>query len=295
MGADTLLIPLDTHLLPAMIHLQPPVPEVEFYNLDTVMVRGKQAAEISPAQIPHLRPSVFSITEHKGHAPDPVRSPVDPFSRSFTGSVLLLIFLLIVVLRWLAPRKAVQYLMAVFSQKSFQKFMAEEEPSWLPPMPLLLGAVSLLTGAALSAVWLDPSGFSSPFFYFLTGTGIILAAYLLPILRAAALRVLGGVLRIQDYSRLHINFSYLSQVLFAFLLVPVFLCYALGLGPRGTWMAMAVTAAFLVVFFYHFFRLLWQFRSAGWFSVLNFFLYFCTLEIVPLLLLYKCYRIMEWE
>jgi hypothetical protein len=200
---------------------------------------------------------------------------------------VLVLLGLIAALKRLVPRKSGQYLLALFSHKQFMKFMTEEEPTWLPPMPVFLISASVLIGGTATLVFLQTGMFSHPLLYVAAGTGLIAGMMVLPVLRSAAVEVLGAIFRIRDYTRLHANFSYQSLVFMALLLLPVFLAAALGWLPDLQWAARALVACFAMTLFYHFLRLLWQMRSERWIFLFYFFLYFCSLEILPLLLVYK--------
>lgn len=286
--ADTLTLQLDTHLLPAWHFRYDYTASPFVFNTDSALVhRDADMIARKNHLIPGLRPSIFRGSEYKTVSGIPQTSPSSPLVKNFTGGILFLVFVLIVVIRLSNSKKIISYLSGLVSLKQFGKFLDQEEAGWLPPMPLTLIVASMIIGATAADVFVPRDLLSDKWYFILFSSLVTLAAFVLPVLKATGAQLVGSILKITPYTSVHANFSYTGQVLYSILLLPLFFTYALG----GEWLAewgfhyMAVTYGVLLV--YHFIRMGIYISSEGAFPFFNFILYFCTLEILPLLLLYK--------
>lgn len=287
-ATDTLS--LDTHLLPAQVDIALQPPSIFYFQVDSALAAMRREGVMAYGEndsLPVVHPSLVQNTSYRPADASAWPLQTDHTPQSFAGILVIMLLALAAILRRWVPRRSGQYLLALFSQKQFNKFMAEEEPSWWPPMPLFLLSSALLIGGTVTLAFLRTDMFAHPVWYALTGTGFIAAMMALPVIRSAMAELLGAIFRLRGYTRLHANYSYLTLVFLGLLLLPVFLASSLGWLPDVQWAARGAIVCFIMALSYHFLRLLWQMRSEGLISLFYFFLYFCSLEILPLLLVYK--------
>lgn len=280
---------LDTGLLPCWKFVFNDNQSPFVYHIDSSLVHAKNDSLLKANHIiPGLRKSIFTILEYK---------PVDRFPQSYfrrdeltilSGIIFLLSFVFFVILFRISGRKLIDYIKASYSLKFFNKMIAEDEPSWFPPMPVTL----FVSGAILGNVGI--------YLYFLNFSQIkidqlliffVVSLFSLPvliILRSGIFQILGSILKINQFTKVHANFAYLSLVGLSLLFLPIFITLTLysELIPLDL-IAKTISLLLVLYYAYYFLRILWYVRGEGRFYILNFFLYFCTLEILPILFIYK--------
>ncbi|MFA6275251.1 MAG: DUF4271 domain-containing protein [Pedobacter sp.] len=122
------------------------------------------------------------------------------------------------------------------------------------------------------------------FQFFVTISIAIIVLYVLKIL---LLRVLGYIFNIQKPVNEYISILYLSYFNASLLFTPLVIAFALSPLKHGSFYIATAIVLILVIFVFQFIRAGVNILSHYRFSKVYLFLYFCTLEICPILILIK--------
>ncbi len=124
----------------------------------------------------------------------------------------------------------------------------------------------------------------SGFQFFLTASTLIIFLYAFKII---LLRVLGFVFNVQKPVSEYISILYLSYFNTGLLFIPLVIAFALSPLKYGSVYIIIAIIFLLVIFAFQFIRASINILSNYRFSKVYLFLYFCTLEICPILILVK--------
>jgi hypothetical protein len=122
------------------------------------------------------------------------------------------------------------------------------------------------------------------FQFFLTASALIIVLYALKIV---LLRLLGFIFNIQKPVSEYISILYLSYFNTALLFIPLVIAFALSPLKYGSFYIAIAIILLIIIFVFQFIRASINILSNYRFSKVYLFLYFCTLEICPILILIK--------
>jgi hypothetical protein len=122
------------------------------------------------------------------------------------------------------------------------------------------------------------------FQFFLTVSGLIIVLYTLKIV---LLRVLGFIFNIQKPVGEYVSILYLSYFNTSLLFIPLVIAFALSPLKYGSFYIIIAIILLVIIFVFQFIRAGVNILSNYRFSKVYLFLYFCTLEICPILILIK--------
>lgn len=122
------------------------------------------------------------------------------------------------------------------------------------------------------------------FQFYLTISVLIIALYTLKII---LLRLLGYIFNVQKPVNEYISILYLSYFNASLLFIPLVIAFALSPLKYGTFYIAIATILLAIIFVFQFIRAGINILSHYRFSKVYLFLYFCTLEICPILILIK--------
>ncbi len=193
--------------------------------------------------------------------------------------VLLFSFVLIALLKLLKPKQLVGYSIAFFSPGFFQK-KAEEFISIFTPFKLTLFAfsiimISLVFHSSFSDLFFENQGFQ-PFLKTLAAIfGYILIKYFIDIF-------LANVLALKE------NVNYFLQLKYGYLFTVCLLIFPiLILNKYAIKSGYFLLSSFIILLIFRTLLILFNNKRLILGKLFYFILYFCTLEIAPLLILYK--------
>lgn len=122
------------------------------------------------------------------------------------------------------------------------------------------------------------------FTFFVTISVIVILLYLLKIV---CLRFIGFVFDVQRALHQYVSILYLSYFNTSLLFVPIIIAFALSAKEYGSGYIFLGISALILIFVFQFIRAAINILSQYRFPKLYLFLYFCTLEICPILILIK--------
>ena len=122
------------------------------------------------------------------------------------------------------------------------------------------------------------------FTFFITISVIVIFLYLLKIV---CLRFIGFVFDVQRALHQYVSILYLSYFNTSLLFVPIIIAFALSAKKYGAGYVYLGVLALILIFVFQFIRAAINILSQYRFPKLYLFLYFCTLEICPILILIK--------
>ncbi|UPT67433.1 MAG: DUF4271 domain-containing protein [Sphingobacteriales bacterium JAD_PAG50586_3] len=201
---------------------------------------------------------------------------------------LIGIFVLLLLTRRLNPKKLVTYLSAIYNRRA-QNELFEEENLLSSPFSLILFVAFCLTASlfTIKAIGLTPSNVIQEYGAFATFgifSVILLVVYTFKIL---FIQFIGSVFNIYPVARQYAFNVYLLNNILGLLLIPlVAIAYYSG-GPADTWAVYAGIVLFIVFFVLRFLKSLSIEGIISPFNLMYLFLYLCTLEILPLLVVVK--------
>jgi len=122
------------------------------------------------------------------------------------------------------------------------------------------------------------------FTFFVTISIIVIFLYLLKIV---FLRIIGFVFDVQRALHQYISILYLSYFNTSLLFIPIIIAFALSAKQYGSGYIFLGISVLILIFVFQFIRAAINILSQYRFPKLYLFLYFCTLEICPILILIK--------
>lgn len=234
-------------------------------------------------------PSAWKPMEYVAENADPVSADHD-FAIPVGVSVSLIVgFVLLALMLANAGGAFWRYLKTMFSRPALEDYVVEEYRGWLPPSFLLFSGLNVIMTAFTMAYMIDEGVYDEPWVAAGDALLILLLLHLLPILRSLVIRLLGSIFRMNRYASAHIVVSYNSQALLGTLLLPLVLIYFYGTEEWKNHILLASFIALIVILLYHLMRMFSLPGRKRFVYVVYNILYLCTLEIVPLLILYKAF------
>ncbi|MCX7744376.1 MAG: DUF4271 domain-containing protein [Flavobacteriales bacterium] len=259
-----------------------------YFDLDaaiqrTSFVAGNQSANDS---LIHYVPSLFEKSVWKALCFNPILVENNKVLSIFLGILLIISLTLIVIIKLNTANKISQLITSSFRPNNFRRFVEEYQPGWGP----LVFTAYLLSSLIISAVIISRV---FPFLGYSDGlkigisSSLMLAIIFIPLLRSLIIAVWGWIFSTRQLAMFHVQFSYVTQLFVAIFLTPFFLNDALKLGLE-TWLhPLMIGVGLGGIWLYQLIRIWMHGNPNGLFSVFYLFVYLCTLEIVPLLLIIR--------
>jgi hypothetical protein len=293
LGLDTIW--LDVDALPAKTFNPVDTPELVLFHVDSAIAHQVNWANVDTFALHRmerrdtvLEKSFLNTTYHTpGKDGTPELSSQPGRQLVLSATVLLILFVSLSVIFTTSKNRIVRYFLSLFNKRKFKEYFVEENPRLLPTMPLMYLLQSMLVGSVVS-VWLMSQMQVSGSWQFVGITLIVMLVYaLLPLLRNGLIMLLGNVFMIEQDARKHVFISYLSHTLLFMLVIPLALQLAINIPVLNPYFNMALYTCFGLAMAYQLVKLIQNTPLPDIGALLYIFLYFCTLEILPLFLIYK--------
>ncbi len=259
-----------------------------YFDLDSAIQRTafnpiNQSADTS---VIRLVPSIFEKSKWKATWGEPLVVEQNNLLSYFLGTLVIISLVLIVLIKLNSASKISQLIRSSFRPKNFRRFIEEYQPGWMPPVfRAYLLSLIIISGVIISQVF--------PLLRFSYGVKIgvsialILLIVLIPLLRSFIIAVWGWIFSTRQLAMFHVQFSYVTQLFAAAFLTPFFLNDALKLGIESSLYPIIIGVGLGGIWIYQLVRIWMQGSGSSLFSVFYLFVYLCTLEIVPLLLIIR--------
>ncbi len=230
--------------------------------------------------------SMIQTTSFKSEISSPQVKESSNTGKYFLSAWIIMLLITIVVIRLNSWTKFKEMIKSGLYHQPFRRFLAEYQPGWFPPVTsLYFACVFILSGYILS-VWLKDH--TDSLTYMIAGSFIVFfISFIVPILRTFMIYLWGWTFDHKSLSLYHAHISYLSLLAFSFLVLPFFLDQSLGLGLSNYISISSWVYPALLVLLWQMVRIFLQANISSFFSGLYIFIYLCTLEIVPIVLIYK--------
>lgn len=285
---------LDINALPAKTFNPLDTPELVLFNVDSAIAHQVNWAGVDTFALHKIgsRDTVFEesflntyYTKGKTGIPENTSQPKSQFILS--ASVILIVFACFAIIFTTSKNRIVRYFLSIFNTRRFKEYFAEEAPRLLPTMPVLYLVQSILVGSVLSIWLLSQINISNPIG--LVGvTGLVILGYaLIPLIRNGLIMVLGNIFMINSDARKHVFISYLSHSLLFMLLIPLAIVTAIQVPVLHQFFNITLYVCLALTMGYQLIKLIQNTSLPDVGALLYIFLYFCTLEILPLFLIYK--------
>lgn len=288
-GIDTIWVNLDA--LPAKTK-NPIVPKpMVFFNIDSAIVHQSIWGKINPEEVETKvqteYKTYFQTTPAANKTGRIINSSLPFFDLSFSGILLLLVFVFITLLYKTSNQKINFFLSGMFNHIRFKEYFSQETIQFYPNTLLFYLLQSILVGGVLHRILLSQYSFYSNIHYWQLGLLVILCYFLVPIIRNATLLLIGNIFQIRNDIQKHIYINYLTHTLLFFVCIPFAIYYSLNIVIPYIPVEIIFYVCIGVVLMYQFFKLIQnvQIKTVG--SIIYIFLYFCTLELIPLILVAK--------
>lgn len=229
------------------------------------------------------------ITTREGAAPlKPVVRP-DNF-QPWVSAVIFLAFLVLVILRVFDWRRMRQLLSGI-TRISAVSMYYREEYALTNRISILLTLNFLLCGALfitqLVRVYAGDALPVQPFVLFLLVAGGLFLTYLLKWL---GVLLLGQVFHVKEPAAEYSYTVFLFNKALGIMLFPVVVALAFAVQLKAEWLVYAGLGFWGIMLIYRILRGVLIGISAGGVSIFNLFIYLCTLEILPFVLITKALR-----
>lgn len=259
-----------------------------YFDLDSAIQRTafNPNNQLADTSVINFVSSLFNNSAWKAPWVEPLVVEQNNVLSIFLGILLIISLILIVIIKLNAAPKISQLITSSFRPNNFRRFVEEYQPGWMPPVfTAYLLSLIIISGVIISQVF--------PLLPFSDGVkiGISIALILLmvfiPLLRSFIIAVWGWIFSTRQLAMFHVQFSYVTQLFAAAFLIPFFLNDALKLGFESLMHPLILGIGLGGIWVYQLARIWMQGISPGLFSIFYLFVYLCTLEIVPLLLIIR--------
>lgn len=201
-------------------------------------------------------------------------------------AVIALLLVAFASLRYAFAKQLTAIVQSFFSNRILGNLNKEDNlfTSW--PFLLLFVQFGFTIGMFfyLAAQYQGLNYVANGFQFFVTISIVVIVLYVLKIL---LLRLLGYVFNIQKPVNEYVSILYLSYFNASLLFIPLVIAFALSPLKYGAYYIAIAIILLVVVFVFQFIRAGVNILSHYRFSKMYLFLYFCTLEICPILILIK--------
>lgn len=200
--------------------------------------------------------------------------------------VIALLLVLFAGLKYSFSKQLTTIVQSFFSNRILGNLNKEDNlfTSW--PFLLLFVQFGFTIGMFfyLAAQYQQLNYVANGFQFFVTISIVVIVLYVLKIL---LLRLLGYIFNIQKPVNEYVSILYLSYFNASLLFIPLVIAFALSPLKYGAYYIAIAIILLVVVFVFQFIRAGVNILSHYRFSKMYLFLYFCTLEICPILILIK--------
>lgn len=221
----------------------------------------------------------------KAESPYRLGNPRPKGSVVFLG-VLFLTLVLFAILKFSYAQQFSAIVGGIFTKRGLSNINKEESflNSW--PYLFLFLLFGLIFGSFLFLVVTHYSLFQAKnTLAFILGASVLVVVLLG--IKLIILRFLGFLFNVQKPVNNYISMLYVSYFNVAILFVPLVVAFALAPLTLGVFFIVLGCIVFAAVFLLHFVRFAASTLSVNKFSKVHLFLYFCALEICPILILIK--------
>ncbi|MBN1338857.1 MAG: DUF4271 domain-containing protein [Bacteroidales bacterium] len=248
---------------------------------DTLFREDTCSGDIIPSEDPVI---VKTFIRHSGESSQEILPvPYDGYGKDWLTIIILVSSILIIWMNYNSRRRLKQLLGAFFSGRAFSQFMREgdirREQIVFPLIVIYLFTVSGLIHEFLSKV--DGYGTFSGFVPFLW---ILLSVAAGWFVKTMAIAISGVVFKEKETAQVYNSYNMVVIFVLGIITLPALI--VISYTPFGfiDWVVFVLITTVLI------YRIIRQFMfilSVRKFSLFHIFLYLCTLEILPLLLLIK--------
>lgn len=270
-------------------------PELVFFHVDSAIAHLVRWDHVDTVMLHHMErkdtvvsKSIFNISKPgSGQGGAPLIPSYNRFQLGFSAVVLLLFFAILSTIINTNKSRIQRYFLSIFSTRKFKDYFLEEHPGLWPTTPIIYTMQGLIAGSTV-AIWLaSKTMFNSPVQYGLFCLAIIGGFMLVPLFRNVLIITLGNIFMIQQDARKHVFISYLTHSFLTMLLLPLAVMQAIQLESLNLWMDTVMLSCMAMAVGYQLVKLIQNTSLPDIGSFIYIFLYFCTLELLPLLLIYK--------
>jgi hypothetical protein len=284
---------LDVNALPAQTYTHIDTPDLVFFHPDSAIAHlvrdGVDTLALHQMGLGDtaLQKSFLHIDHPGGANGTPVTSALPRVQLILSASVLLILLAVFSVVFNTSKNRLSRYFLSLFNKRKFKEYFVEENPRLLPTLPIVYLLQSILIGSVVS-VWLSTQmEFNTPGGLVVRTLAVMGGIALIPLLRNGLILTLGNVFMIQQEARKHIFISYLSHSLLFLLTIPLAIQLAIQVPFLNNYLNPALYTCFALTMGYQLFKLIQNTPLPDAGALLYIFLYFCTLEILPLFIIYK--------
>lgn len=285
---------LDVDALPAKVFNPIDLPELVFFNVDSAIAHQVNWNKVDTFALHRLerRDTVFEKSFFNTyHTPGITGVPVNPTQQTtqlvMSASVLLILFAGLSILFSNSKNKLTRYFLSIFDKRKFKEYFAEENPVFFPTTPIVYLLQSMVVGIVLSTWLISQMEVTSSSQFIGITLAVMGCCALVPLIRNGFIIVLGNIFMIQQEARKHILISYLSHSLLFMLLLPLAIQLAIQVPEFSPYFNTSIYVCLAVTMGYQLIKLIQNTPLPDIGALLYIFLYFCTLEILPLILMYK--------
>ena len=230
--------------------------------------------------------SMIQSTTFKSEISSPHVKQSSNTGKFFLSAWIIMLLITIVVIRLNSWMKFKEMVKSGLYHQPFRRFLTEYQPGWFPPVTSLYFACIFILSGYMLSVWLQDQTYSLT--YMIVGSLVVfLISFTLPIIRTFMIYLWGWTFEHKSLSLYHAHISYLSLLAFSILVLPFFLDQTLSLGLTNYISGSSWILPALLVLIWQMVRIFMQANISSFFSGLYIFIYLCTLEIVPIVLIYK--------
>ncbi len=211
-----------------------------------------------------------------------------PIEQNTVLSVFLLAFLLFLSVFILLRRTKLfgVYFGGFYSDAKMQKYIEDQQnPKLILPFPFLtIGLNFFLAGVIIYWYLWDFIDLDD---YLISSFLIAGMMNLLPYIHHLVIRIMGGILKLPAYAEKHALIAHYTLHLTAFLSIPLFLYFLNSREIDTHFVQLYANISIILVTVYYVVRtfiLFYKPSLVAWFYI---FIYLCTLEVVPLTLIFK--------
>jgi hypothetical protein len=209
-----------------------------------------------------------------------------PKGESWVMAVIGFLIILFAVLKFTFAKQLMSIMQSFFSNRALVNLNKEDNlfTSW--PFLLLFIQFGFIIGMFfyLMAHYRQIDNADKGFQFYLTISILIIGLYVFKII---VLRLLGYLFNVQKPVNEYVSILYLSYFNASLLFMPLVIAFALSPLKYGTFYIAMAGVLLVIIFVFQFIRAGINILSHYRFSKVYLFLYFCTLEICPILILIK--------
>ena len=292
LGLDTIWLDMDA--LPAKVFNPVIMPDLVFFNVDSAIAHQVNWGKVDTFALHHidrsdtiLEKSFFNTYYTKGKTGNPEATPQSTAQLMLSASVLLILFGSLAIIFTTSRNRLTRYFLSIFDKRKFKEYFIEEQPRLWPTTPIVYFLQSMLVGSVFAAWMLSQMSFKNTETIVRVTLLVIAGFVLIPLVRNVLIMALGNIFSIQQEARKHIFISYLSHSLLFILILPLAIQLAIQIPQVLPYFNTAFYICFMLTMLYQLVKLIQNTQLQGIRSLVYIFLYFCTLEILPLFLIYK--------